>query len=180
MKSTDRNLHGVSSRILAHAITHSKLSGNFQKRLSGRYRPESVTLSRGVGAPARPPTASRLAGRLARRSHRPLLWITAAWLGLLQVVMVILIYQDIITRGPRLRMKKQELRTSEDQVDAGTRRCLARSAQLTGRRQGGQRSGSLSNQSHSSRLRNPGLSGLSLRQLLLRSPKGIKDVIGSH
>ena len=96
MKSTDRNLHGVSSRILAHAITHSKVSGTFQKRLSGRYRPESVTLSRGVGAPARPPTALRLAGRLARRSHRPLLWITAAWLGLLQVVMVILIYQDIL------------------------------------------------------------------------------------
>ena len=169
MKSTDRNLHGVSSRILAHAITHSKVSGNFQKRLSGRYRPESVTLSRGVGAPARPPTASRLAGRLARRSHRPLLWITAAWLGLPQVVMVILIYQDIITRGPRLRIKKQELRTSEDQVDAGTRRCLARSAHRP-QAGGGQRSGSLSNQSHSSRLRNPGLSGLSLRQLLLRNP----------
>ena len=137
IKSTDRNLHRQSSGILAHAITYSTVGGTFQKRLSGRYRPESVTLSRGVGAPARPPTASRLAGRLARRSHRPLLWITAAWLDLLQVVMVILIYQDIITRGPRWRMKKQELRTSEDQVDAGTRRCLARSAQLTGRRRAG-------------------------------------------
>ena len=171
-------MHILSSGISAHTITYSTVGGTFQKRLSGRYRPESVTLNRGVGAPARPPTASRLAGRLARRSHRPLLWITAAWLGLPQVVMVILIYQDIITRGPRLRIKKQELRTSEDQVDAGTRRCLARSAQLTGRRQGGQRSGSLSNQSHSSRLRNPGLSGLSLRQLLLRNPWSIKDVIG--
>ena len=137
MKSTDRNLHGVSSRISAHTITYSTVGGTLQKRLSGRYRPESVTLSRGVGAPARPPTASRLAGRLARRSYRPLLWITAAWLGLLQVVMVILIYQDIITRGPRLKIKKQELRTREDQVDAGTRRCLARSAQLTGRRRAG-------------------------------------------